>query len=104
MGGLGAVVGNRDLIGAYWQLKTNVDSGMFEALQEAAAAALRSDQSSVAEMCAIYQRRRDVLVEALRTIGLRVDPPHGAIYVWARVPTARPRPPSRSGCSRRPRW
>ena len=82
----GAVVGNRDLVGAYWQLKTNIDSGMFEALQEAAAAALRSDQSSVAEMCAIYQRRRDVLVAALRAIGLRVDPPKGAIYVWARVP------------------
>ncbi len=82
----GAVVGNRDLVGAYWQLKTNIDSGMFEALQEAAAAALRSDGSSVAEMCAIYQRRRDVLVAALRAIGLRVDPPKGAIYVWARVP------------------
>jgi LL-diaminopimelate aminotransferase len=82
----GAVVGNRDLVEAYWQLKTNIDSGMFEALQEAAGAALRSDQSSVAEMCAIYQRRRDVLVGALRAIGLRVDPPKGAIYVWARVP------------------
>ena len=82
----GAVVGNRELVGAYWQLKTNIDSGMFEALQEASAAALRSDQSSVADMCAIYQRRRDVLVAALRRIGLRVDPPKGAIYVWARVP------------------
>jgi LL-diaminopimelate aminotransferase len=82
----GAVVGNRELVGAYWQLKTNIDSGMFEALQEASAAALRSDQSSVAEMCAIYQRRRDVLVGALQRIGLRVDPPKGAIYVWARVP------------------
>ena len=82
----GAVVGNADVVSAYWQLKTNIDSGMFEALQEAAAAALLSDQSSVAEMCAIYQRRRDVLVAALRRIGLRVDPPKGAIYVWARVP------------------
>ncbi|MBY0396472.1 MAG: LL-diaminopimelate aminotransferase [Thermoleophilia bacterium] len=82
----GAVVGNPELVGAFWQLKTNIDSGMFEALQEAAAAALRSDQSSVAEMCALYQRRRDVLVAALRRIGLAVDPPKGAIYVWARVP------------------
>jgi LL-diaminopimelate aminotransferase len=82
----GAVVGDADLVAAYWQLKTNIDSGMFEALQEAAGAALCSDQSSVAEMCAIYQRRRDVLVAALRRIGLRVDPPKGAIYVWARVP------------------
>jgi LL-diaminopimelate aminotransferase len=82
----GAVVGNPDLVSAYWQLKTNIDSGMFEALQEAAAAALLSDQESVREMCAIYQRRRDVLVAALRRIGLEVDPPKGAIYVWARVP------------------
>jgi LL-diaminopimelate aminotransferase len=82
----GAVVGATDLVSAYWQLKTNIDSGMFEALQEASVAALRSDQSSVAEMCAIYQRRRDVLVAALRRIGLEVDPPKGAIYVWARVP------------------
>ena len=82
----GAVVGNTDVVSAYWQLKTNIDSGMFEALQEAAAAALTSDQSSVAGMCAIYQRRRDVLVAALQRIGLRVDPPKGAIYVWARVP------------------
>lgn len=82
----GAVVGNEDVVSAYWQLKTNIDSGMFEALQEAAAAALLSDQSSVAEMCAVYQRRRDVLVGALQRIGLRVDPPKGAIYVWARVP------------------
>jgi LL-diaminopimelate aminotransferase len=82
----GAVVGNADLVGAYWQLKTNLDSGMFEALQEAAAVALRSDQSSVREMIAIYQRRRDTLVAALRAIGLQVEPPKGAIYVWARVP------------------
>jgi LL-diaminopimelate aminotransferase len=82
----GAVLGNSDLVGAYWQLKTNLDSGMFEALQEAAAVALRSDQSSVREMIAIYQRRRDTLVAALRAIGLEVEPPKGAIYVWARVP------------------
>jgi len=82
----GAVVGSADLVGAYWQLKTNIDSGMFEALQEASAVALRSDQESVREMCAVYQRRRDVLVGALDAIGLEVRPPRGAIYVWARVP------------------
>jgi LL-diaminopimelate aminotransferase len=82
----GAVVGNAELVGAYWQLKTNVDSGMFEALQEASAAALGSDQSEVREMCAIYQRRRDTLVSALSAVGLEVRPPRGAIYVWARVP------------------
>jgi len=82
----GAVVGNADLVSAFWQLKTNIDSGMFEALQEASVAALDSNQDSVARMCAIYQRRRDVLVDALRAMGLAVEPPKGAIYVWARVP------------------
>ena len=82
----GAVVGNADLVQAYWQLKTNLDSGMFEALQEASVAALSSDQSSVAEMCAIYQRRRDTLVAALRAAGIDVSPPKGTIYLWARVP------------------
>lgn len=82
----GAVVGNADLVGAYWQLKTNMDSGMFEAVQEASVAALLSDQSSVAAMNAIYRRRRDTLVDALRAIGLDVNAPKGTIYLWARVP------------------
>ena len=82
----GAVLGNADLVNAYWQLKTNLDSGMFEAVQEATVAALESDQSCVRDMIAIYQRRRDTLVEALRTIGLEVTPPKGAIYIWAQAP------------------
>ena len=82
----GAVVGNPEVVAAYWQLKTNVDSGMFEAVQEASVAALESDQESVREMCEIYRRRRDILVDALNAIGLDVTPPKGAIYVWARVP------------------
>ncbi|MGB1527049.1 MAG: aminotransferase class I/II-fold pyridoxal phosphate-dependent enzyme, partial [Miltoncostaeaceae bacterium] len=60
----GAVVGNADVVSAYWQLKTNLDSGMFEAVQEASIAALDSDQTSVRAMCDIYRRRRDVLVDA----------------------------------------
>jgi LL-diaminopimelate aminotransferase len=82
----GAVVGNPDVVSAYWQLKTNLDSGMFEAVQEASVAALDSDQADVAAMCEIYRRRRDILVDALNAIGLDVTPPKGAIYVWARVP------------------
>ena len=82
----GAVVGNADLVQAYWQLKTNIDSGMFEAVQEASVAALLSDQASVRDMCAVYQRRRDTLVAALRRSGLAVTAPKGTIYIWARVP------------------
>ncbi len=82
----GAVVGNGDLVSAYWQLKTNVDSGMFEALQEASAAVLDSDQASVRAMCDLYASRRDTLVSALRRMGLDVEAPRGTIYVWAPVP------------------
>ncbi len=82
----GAVVGNAEAVRAYWQLKTNLDSGMFEAVQEASVSALDSDQESVRAMCEIYRRRRDILVDALNAIGLDVTPPKGAIYVWARVP------------------
>jgi LL-diaminopimelate aminotransferase len=82
----GAVLGNAELVSAYWQLKTNIDSGMFEAVQEASVAALGSDQASVAAMCEIYRRRRDVLVDALRAIGLEVNSPKGTIYLWTRVP------------------
>jgi len=78
--------GAPDLVGAYWQLKTNMDSGMFDAVQEASVAALLSDQSSVAEMNEIYRRRRDTLVDALRSIGLQVSAPKGTIYLWTRVP------------------
>ncbi len=81
-----AILGNPDAIAAYWRLKTNVDSGMFEALQIAGAAALAGPRGPIEEMNAIYARRRDLLVEALREIGVAVEPPRGTIYVWAPVP------------------
>jgi LL-diaminopimelate aminotransferase len=80
-----AIVGNADALNAYWHLKTNIDSGMFEALQLAAAAAL--DAGPPEEMRAIYQRRRDLVCDALREIGVDVTPPKGTIYVWAPVPS-----------------
>jgi LL-diaminopimelate aminotransferase len=81
-----AILGNADAVAAYWRLKTNVDSGMFEALQVAGAAALLAPRDPIEEMNAIYARRRDLLVDALREIGVRVEPPKGTIYVWAPVP------------------
>jgi LL-diaminopimelate aminotransferase len=80
-----AIVGNAEAIEAYWHLKTNIDSGMFEPLQLAAAAAL--DAGPPAEMREIYQRRRDLVCDALREIGVDVTPPKGTIYVWAPVPS-----------------
>jgi LL-diaminopimelate aminotransferase len=79
-----AIVGNAEAVATYWKLKTNIDSGMFEAVQLAAAAAL--DAGPPAEMPAIYQRRRDLVCGALAEIGVDVTPPKGTIYVWAPVP------------------
>jgi LL-diaminopimelate aminotransferase len=79
-----AIVGNAEAVNAYWHLKTNIDSGMFEPVQLAAAAAL--DAGPPPEMREIYQRRRDLVCEALREIGVDVTPPKGTIYVWAPVP------------------
>jgi LL-diaminopimelate aminotransferase len=80
-----AIVGNAEAIEAYWHLKTNIDSGMFEPVQLAAAAAF--DAGPPAEMREIYQRRRDLVCDALREIGVDVTPPKGTIYVWAPVPS-----------------
>jgi LL-diaminopimelate aminotransferase len=79
-----AIVGNPEAVATYWKLKTNIDSGMFEAEQLAAAAAL--DAGPPAEMSQIYQRRRDLVCRALAEIGVDVTPPKGTIYVWAPVP------------------
>jgi len=81
-----ALLGNADAVASYWRLKTNVDSGMFEAVQMAGAAALAGPRGPIEEMNAIYARRRDLVVDALHEIGVRVEPPKGTIYVWAPVP------------------
>src|SRR3954449_4182470 len=82
-----AIVGNAEAVEHYWRLKTNIDSGMFEAVQLAAAAALSPEGDTAArEMSEVYQRRRDLVVGALREIGVDVAPPKGTIYVWAPVP------------------
>jgi LL-diaminopimelate aminotransferase len=79
-----AIAGQADAVDAYWRLKTNIDSGIFEAVQLAAAAAL--DAGPPPEMAEIYARRRDLVCGALREIGVAVTPPKGTIYVWAPVP------------------
>jgi LL-diaminopimelate aminotransferase len=81
-----AILGNADAVNAYWRLKTNIDSGLFEAIQLAGVAALEGPREPIEEMNAIYARRRDLVVEALREIGVAVSPPKGTIYVWAPVP------------------
>ncbi len=82
-----AIVGNAEAIDHYWRLKTNIDSGLFEAVQLAGIAALSPDaDGDKAEMNALYTRRRDLVVDALRQIGVDVTPPKATIYVWAPIP------------------
>lgn len=81
-----ALVGSTEAMNDYWRLKTNVDSGMFESIQLAGAAALNGPQDHVAEACATYKRRRDLVISALRDIGIDIEPPKGTIYIWAPVP------------------
>jgi LL-diaminopimelate aminotransferase len=81
------LVGNARALQTYWQLKTNVDSGLFEAVQLAGVAALSPDaDAEVASMRELYRKRRDLVCDALREIGVHVSPPHATIYVWAPVP------------------
>lgn len=81
-----AILGNPAALRAYWQLKTNIDSGLFEAVQLAAVAALAGPEEPLAELNRMYLRRRDLVVDALRAIGVQVASPKGTIYVWAPVP------------------
>jgi LL-diaminopimelate aminotransferase len=82
-----AIVGNAEAVEHYWRLKTNIDSGMFDAVQLAAAAALSPEGDAAArEMSEVYRRRRDLVVGALNEIGVDVTPPKGTIYIWAPVP------------------
>jgi LL-diaminopimelate aminotransferase len=82
-----AIVGNSQAIAEYWRLKSNVDSGLFEAVQLAGAAALGPELDvHVQGMNEIYARRRDLVCDALAEAGVEVRRPRGTIYVWAPVP------------------
>jgi LL-diaminopimelate aminotransferase len=82
----GLVAGNAEIVERYRQLKTNLDSGMFEAVQRATIAALTEARDFPREMSEVYRRRRDLVVEALAAIGLEVEPPRATPYFWVRVP------------------
>ncbi len=81
-----AILGNARAVDTYWRLKTNIDSGLFGAVQEAGVAALSGSEDPLSRMNDIYTRRRDLVVGTLREIGVEVEPPKGTIYVWAPVP------------------
>ena len=82
-----AIVGHSAAVEAYWRLKSNIDSGNFDAVQLAGVAALSPDgDAEVASMSELYRLRRDLVVEALGRIGVDVTPPKATIYIWAPVP------------------
>ncbi len=82
-----ALLGNAQALSSYWRLKTNIDSGLFDAVQLAGVAALSPDcDGEVASMNELYRRRRDLVCDALRKAGVHVTPPKGTIYVWAPIP------------------
>ncbi len=79
-------VGNEDLIAGLTKVKNNVDSGAFQAVQEAGITALSGDQACVAEFRRIFGERRDVVVEGLKKLGFELEVPKATFYVWAKVP------------------
>jgi LL-diaminopimelate aminotransferase len=83
---VGMAVGNETIIEALTRVKSNVDTGIFRPLQIGAIAALRGDQSWLAERNGIYQERRDVVLAGLEAAGIDVIPPKATLYVWPKTP------------------
>ena len=83
---VGMVVGNAEMIDALKRVKSNLDSGIPQAIQYAAIEALTGDQDCIQKHNAVYQRRRDLVVDVLNNIGLEAKPPKAGLYVWAKVP------------------
>ena len=83
---IGMAVGNAAMIGALKILKSNIDSGIPQAIQYAAIEALRGPQDCIQQHNAIYQRRRDLVIEMLNSVGLEAKSPKASLYVWAKVP------------------
>jgi LL-diaminopimelate aminotransferase len=83
---IGMAVGNAEIIDALMRVKSNLDSGIPQAIQRMAITALDGPQGCIGEHNATYERRRDRLVAALSKLGLRLHPPKASLYLWARVP------------------
>ncbi len=83
-------VGNAEVIDALTRVKTNMDSGLPQAIQQMAITALDDPRDAITSHNEIYQRRRDRAVEVLRELGLHLDPPKASLYVWARLPSSEP--------------
>jgi LL-diaminopimelate aminotransferase len=83
---IGFVVGHSEIIAGLGRVKTNIDSGLFQAIQEAGTEALNHFDTPLPEIIEIYERRRNVMVEGLQGIGLEVEKPKATFYLWIQVP------------------
>jgi LL-diaminopimelate aminotransferase len=83
---VGMVVGNAKAVQALNTVKSNLDSGIPQAIQYAAIEALNNSQDAIDKHNAIYQRRRDLVIEVLNDIGVEATPPKAGLYIWAKVP------------------
>ncbi len=83
---VGMAAGNAAMVDALTRVKSNLDSGIPQAIQQMAIAAMTGPQDAIAAHNAVYQARRDRVVEGLRGIGLAVEPPKASLYIWAKLP------------------
>jgi len=83
---IGMVVGNAAMVDALKRIKSNLDSGIPQAIQYAAIEALTSSQECIQEHNNIYQRRRDLVIDMLHSVGLEAETPKAGLYIWAKVP------------------
>lgn len=83
---IGFAVGNAAILGALGRIKSNIDYGVFSAVQEAGIAALTGDQSCVAQTAATYQKRRDILVDGFAQMGWQMPKPQASMFIWAPIP------------------
>ena len=83
---IGFAVGHSEILAGLGRVKTNIDSGLFQAIQEAGTEALAHLDTPLPEIINIYEKRRDVMVNGLQEIGLEVDRPKATFYLWIQVP------------------
>ena len=83
---IGFAAGNAEVVNGLGKVKTNIDSGAFQAIQEAAIVALSADQHCVEELCRIYQHRQEIMVNALKQAGFSLAVPEATFYLWIKNP------------------
>jgi LL-diaminopimelate aminotransferase len=83
---IGFAVGNAEVIAGLGKIKSNLDSGIFQAIQEAGIEALKTKESVLAKNRKTYRERRDILIKGLKSAGLEVEQPEASFYLWVKVP------------------